>query len=303
MKPPLYKIGYDLVSKRELLERLGLTDCLLAEHKWLKPSLAERSDTPPEEERHAILVRFRRRPSEWITFSGLYEIISREVIPWIDSPLEYHLYGTELFPANTRREKAPEARIPARTKLEITAIRQETVFVKVPGHPSRRYEMSLAHARFARDFPTELELRLQVYAFPPRSDVLVDWLLEEGRKKGFITTANGDRVERSAFQVWDELRQEYDLSVSAALLAIKQALIVLDRAGLESDFPYPIQEVSDLSSSTAEERDAFYSYHTVRAALAAVAALLTHDPRDPLQDLLLVDVMLEQQVKRRRQGE
>ncbi|UFJ42324.1 hypothetical protein LOK74_07490 [Brevibacillus humidisoli] len=301
MKHHLYKIGYDRVSKRELLQRLQLTDCLLVEHKWLEPQGSESVDIPPEEERHAILVRFQRRPSEWITFSGLYEVLSREVIPWIDSPLEYHQFGTELIPGNIRREKAPQARIPARTKLEITAIRQETVFVKVPGHPSRRYEMSLAHARFAKDFPTDLELRLQVYAFPPRSDILVDWLLHEGRKKGFITKPNGERVERSAFQVWDELRQEFDISVSAALLAIKQALIVLDRAGLESDFPYPVQEVSDLSSSTAEERDAFYSYHTVRAAIAAVSALLTTDPREKLQDLLLLDITLEQQQKRRRE--
>lgn len=300
MKQNVYRIGYDRVNKQELLERLQLSDCLLVEHKWLEPHNRQADDIPPEEERHAILVRYPHRPSEWITFSGLYEILAREVIPWIDSPLEYHQYGSVLLPGNVRREKAPQARIPARTKLEITAIRQGTVFVKVPGHPSRRYEMALEHARFAKDFPTELELRLQVYAFPPRDDILVDWLLAEGRKKGFITNANGERVERSAFQVWDELRLEYGLSASAALLAIKQALLVLDRAGLESDFPYPLQDLSDLSSSTPQERDAFYSYHTVRAALAAVSALLTDNPPEKLQDLLLLDVMLEQQQKRRR---
>ncbi|WP_126426754.1 hypothetical protein [Brevibacillus marinus] len=300
MKQNLYKIGYDRVNKRELLERLQLSDCLLVEHKLLEPSAPVADEIPPEEERHAILVRFPRRPSEWITFSGLYEILSREVIPWIDSPLEYHQFGCELVPANIRREKAPQARIPARTKLEITAIRQGTVFVKLPGHPSRRYEMSLEHARFAKDFPTELELRLQVYAFPPRDDILVDWLLDEGRKKGYITKPNGERVERSAFQVWDELRKEFALSASAALLAIKQALIELDRAGLESDFPYPLQDLSDLSPSTPQERDAFYSYQTVRAAIAAVSALLTENPREKLQDLLLLDIMLEQQEKRRR---
>ncbi|MFY0544245.1 hypothetical protein [Brevibacillus sp. H7] len=301
MKSRIYRIGYEQVNKRELLERLGLSDCLLVEHKRLFPSGDELADeVSPEEERHAVLVRFQRRPSEWITFTGLYEILSREPIPWIDSPLEYHLHGVELFPGNIRREKAPQARIPARTKLQIAAIRGETVFVTVPGHPSRKYEMSLAYARFAKDFPTELELKLQVYAFPPRQDVLVDWLLKEGRKSGIITRPNQERVERSAFQVWDELRLEYGISVSAALLAIKQALIILDRAGVETDFPYPIQERSDLSLSNEAEREAFYSYHAVRCAIAAVASLLTTDPKDPLQDLLLLDVMLEQQVKRRR---
>ncbi|MCK9906889.1 hypothetical protein MXD63_43720, partial [Frankia sp. Cpl3] len=97
---------------------------------------------------------------------------------------------------------------------------------------------------------------------------------------------NLERVERSAFQVWDELRKEFGISVSAALLAIKQALIVLDRAGVDSEFPYPIHEMSDLSLSNDAEREAFYSYHTVRSAVAAVAALLTTEPRDPLQDIL-----------------
>ncbi|USG68125.1 hypothetical protein NDK47_12920 [Brevibacillus ruminantium] len=302
MKQRIYRIGYEWVSKRELLERLQLLDCALVEHKRLVP------DTPPtdaemvqpEDERHAVLVRFQKRPSEWITFNGLYEILSREPIPWIDSPLEYHLFGTELIPGNLRRERAPQARIPARTKLQVAAIRQDTVFVTVPGHPSRRYEMSIAHARFAKDHPTELELKLQVYAFPPRQDILVDWLLQEGRKSGIITRPNSERVERSAFQVWDEVRQEYGISVSAALLAIKQALIVLDRAGVEADFPYPIYEQSDLSLSSEDERDAFYSYHAVRCSIAAVASLLTTDPSDPLQDILLLDIMLEQQVNRRR---
>jgi hypothetical protein len=301
VKNRIYRIGYELVSKRELQERLQLTDCLLVEHKRLFPLDTDLTvEVAPEEERHSVLVRHQRRPGEWITFTGLYEILSREPIPWIDSPLEYHQYGQELIPGNIRREKAPQARIPARTKLQISAIRAETVFVTVPGHPSRRYEMSLAHARFAKDFPTELELKLQVYAFPPRSDVLVDWLLKEGRKTGIITRPNQERVERSAFQVWEELRQEYGISVSAALLAIKQALIVLDRAGVESDFPYPIQDLSDLTLSNEAEREAFYSYHAVRCAFAAVAALLTTDPKDPLQDLLLMDIMLEQQLKRRR---
>ncbi len=301
MKNRIYRIGYERVSKRELLERLGLVDCLMVEHKQIAPAPSDwTDDIPPEQERHRVLVRYQRRPSEWITFTGLYDILEREPIPWIDSPLEYHLFGVELIPGNIRREKAPQARIPARTKLQISAIRHETVFVTVPGHPSRRYEMSLQHARFAKDVPTELELRLQVFAFPPRPDVLVDWLLAAGRKTGVITRANGERVARSAFQVWDELRQEYGLSVSAALLAIKQALIVLDRAGLEAEFPNPVLDVSDLSFSTDAEREAFYSYHTVRAALAAVSALLTTDPRDPLQDYLLLDVMLEQQLKRRR---
>lgn len=301
MKNRIYRIGYEQVNKRELLERLGLTDCLLVEHKRVTPAPDDLDgDLPPEDERHAVLVRYQRRPGEWITFSGLYEILSREPIPWIDSPLEYHLYGVELYPGNIRREKAPQARIPARTKLQVAAIRGDTVFVTVPAHPSRKYEMSLAHARFAKDFPTELELKLQVYAFPPRQDVLVDWLLKEGRKSGIITRANQERVERSAFQVWDEMRQEYNLSVSAALLAIKQALIVLDRAGVETDFPYPIQELSDLTLSNEAEREAFYSYHAVRCALAAVSSFLTTDPKDPLQDLLLLDVMLEQQLNRRR---
>lgn len=205
-----------------------------------------------------------------------------------------------MIPGNIRREKAPQGRIPARTKLQIAAVRQDTVFVTVPGHPSRRYEMALAHARFAKDFPTELEMKLQVYAFPPRHDIFVDWLLKEGRKSGIITRPNQERVERSAFQVWDDLRQEYGLSVSAALLAIKQALIVLDRAGVETDFPYPVQERSDLSLFSETERDAFYSYQSVRCAMAAVAALLTVDPKDPLQDTLLMDIMLEQQINRRR---
>lgn len=301
MKNRIYRIGYERVSKRELLERLELTDCMMVEHKWLSPDPAHASEeTAPEDERHSILVRYQRRPSEWITFTGTYEILSREPIPWIDSPIEYHLFGVELIPGNIRREKAPQARIPARTKLQIAAIRAETVFVTVPGHPSRKYEMSLGHARFAKDFPTELELKLQVFAFPPRNDVLVDWLLKEGRKSAVFTRTNMERVERSAFQVWDELRKEYGISVSASLLAIKQALIVLDRAGVESDFPYPIHELSDLSLSNDSERDAYYSYHTVRAAIAAVAALLTTDPRDPLQDLLLMDVMLEQQLNRKR---
>lgn len=302
MKHRIYRIGYDLVNKRELLERLQLTDCLLVEHKQLSPDPKHwAEDVLPEEERHVVLIRFQRRPSEWVTFTGLYEVLSRKPIPWIDSPLEYHLYGEELIPSNIRREKAPQARIPARTKLQIAAVRAQTVFVTVLGHPSRKYEMSLSHARFAKDIPTELELKLQVFAFPPRSDVLVDWLLKEGRKSGVITRSNQDRVERSAFQVWDELRQEYGISVSAALLAIKQALVVLDRAGVESDFPYPINELSDLSLSNAAERDDFYSFHAVRCAMAAVSALLTTDPRDPLQDLLLVDIMLEQQLKRRRE--
>ncbi|GAA4702185.1 hypothetical protein [Brevibacillus fulvus] len=302
MKNRIYRVGYERVNKRELLERLGLTDCFLVEHKWLTPEPAQWvEEMAPEDERHQVLVRFQGRPNEWITFSGTYEILAREPIPWIDSPLEYHLFGTELIPGNIRREKAPQARIPARTKLQITAIRAETVFVTVPGHPSRRYEMSLADARFAKDFPSELELKLQVYAFPPRSDILVDWLLKEGRKSGVYIRANMERVERSAFQVWDELRKEYGISVSAALLAIKQALIVLDRAGLQNDFPYPIHDMSDLSLSDDAERDAYYSYHTVKSAIAAVAALLTADPHDPLQEMLLVDVMLEQQVKRRKE--
>ncbi|MED1745690.1 MULTISPECIES: hypothetical protein [Brevibacillus] len=302
MKHRIYRIGYEWVSKRELLERLQLTDCALVEHKRLAPA-EDHPDTEsvtPEEERHAALVRYQKRPGEWITFNGLYEILNREPIPWIDSPLEYHLFGTELIPGSIRREKAPQARIPARTKLQVAAIRQETVFVTVPGHPSRRYEMSLSHARFAKDTPTELELKLQVFAFPPRQDILVDWLLKEGRKSGIITRPNQERVERSAFQVWDELRQEYGISVSAALLAIKQALVVLDRAGVETDFPYPIHELSDLSLSNDDERDAFYSYHAVRCSIAAVASLLTTDPKDPLQDILLVDIMLEQQINRRR---
>jgi hypothetical protein len=161
----------------------------------------------------------------------------------------------------------------------------------------------LLYARFARDVPTELEMKLQVYAFPPRSDILVDWLLREGRKSGFITQPTGERVQRSAFQVWDELRKGYGLSASAAILAIKQALLILDRAGLTSDFPYPVQELSDLSQSTEEERQAFYSYHAVQSALAAASALLTTDPGEPLQDLLLMDVMLEQQINRKRESQ
>ncbi|RNB53687.1 hypothetical protein AAFJ72_11840 [Brevibacillus gelatini] len=301
MKNRIYRIGYEWVSKRELLERLNLHDCILIEHKRLQPPPDDQdTELPPEKEVHAVLIRSQRRPGEWVTFNGLYEIQTREPIPWIDSPLEYHQFGTELIPGNIRREKAPQARIPARTKLQIAAVRQDTVFVTVPGHPSRRYEMSLAHARFAKDFPTELEMKLQVYAFPPRHDIFVDWLLKEGRKTGIITRPNQERVERSAFQVWDDLRKEYGLSVSAALLAIKQALIVLDRAGVETDFPYPVQERSDLSLFSETERDAFYSYQAVRCAMAAVAALLTVDPKDPLQDTLLMDIMLEQQLNRRR---
>lgn len=301
MKQRIYRIGYDHVSKRELLERLNMHDALLVEHRRLFPGCAEDAEgVYPEEERHAVLVRYPRRPSEWIRFNGFYEIESREPVPWIDLPIEYHLHGTELFPGNIRRGKAPQARIPARTKLEVSAIRAETVFVTVPGHPSRRYVMSLSHARFAKDFPTELELKLQVYAFPPRDDILVDWLLAEGRKSAIITLPDGERAERSAFQVWDELRLEYGVSVSAALIAIKQALVVLDRAGVEYEFPYPISDLSDLTGSSQAERDAFYSYQAVRAAIAAVSSLLEAEPRDPLLDRLLVDVMLEQQLKRRR---
>lgn len=301
MKNRIYRIGYEWVSKRELLERLLMKDCVLIEHKRLHPAPDDQdTEVPPEEEEHAVLIRSQRRPGEWVTFNGLYEIRSREPIPWIDSPLEYHQFGTELIPGNIRREKAPQGRIPARTKLQIAAVRQDTVFVTVPGHPSRRYEMSLAHARFAKDYPTELEMTLQVYAFPPRHDIFVDWLLKEGRKTGIITRPNQERVEKSAFQVWDELRKEYGISVSAALLAIKQALIVLDRAGVETDFPYPVQERSDLSLFNDAERDAFYSFQSVKCAMAAVAALLTTDPKDPLQDMLLMDIMLEQQRNRRR---
>ncbi len=301
MKNRIYRIGYDCVSRRELLERLELRECLLVEHKRLPSEASEwEQEVAPEEERHMILVRYQSRPSEWITFTGLYQILAREPIPWVDLPFEYHLFGVELIPGNIRREKAPQARIPARTKLQVAAIRGETVFVTVPGHPSRKYEMSLGHARFAKDFPTELELKVQVFAFPPRPDIFVDWLLQEGRKSGVVTLPTGERVERSAFQVWDQMRKEYGISESAALVAIKQALIVLDRAGLETEFPFPNQEVSDLSAMTDAERDAFYSYHTVKASLAAVAALLTTDPRDPLQDLLLMEIMLEQQVNRRR---
>ncbi|WP_134683882.1 hypothetical protein [Brevibacillus migulae] len=298
MKNRIFRIGYEQVNKRELLQRLQLSDCLLVEHKRIPPTDGE---LPPEAERHAILIRFQGRPSEWVTFTGTYEILSREPIPWIDSPLEYHQFGEELIPGNIRREKAPQARIPARTKLQIAAIRGQTVFVTVPGHPSRRYEMALSHARFAKDHPTELELTLQVFAFPPREDILVDWLLKEGRKSGIITGADGERLERSAFQVWDNLRQEFKISVSAALIAIKQALIVLDRAGVESDFPYPIQDISDLSPSNQDERDSFYSYHTVRSAIAAVGALLSTDPQDPLQDHLLMNVMLESQLNRKKE--
>lgn len=296
MKNRNFRIGYEQVSKRELLERLQLSDCLLVEHK--RTSRAD-EELPPEDERHAILIRFQGRPSEWVTFTGTYEILSREPIPWIDSPLEYHQFGEELIPGNIRREKAPQGRIPARTKLQIAAIRGQTVFVTVPGHPSRRYEMSLEHARFAKDFPTELELTLQVFAFPPREDILVDWLLKEGRKSGIITGAYGERQERSAFQVWDNLRKEYGVSVSAALIAIKQALIVLDQAGVEADFPYPLQDISDLSRSNQAELDSFYSYHTVRSAIAAVGALLSTDPHDPLQNHLLMNVMLETQLRRK----
>jgi len=301
MKNRIYRIGYEWVSKRELLERLLMNESALVEHKRLFPAPDDQdAEVPPEDERHAVLIRSQRRPGEWITFNGLYEIIEREPIPWIDSPLEYHQFGTELIPGNIRREKAPQGRIPARTKLQVAAVRQDTVFVTVPGHPSRRYEMSLSHARFAKDHPTELEMKLQVYAFPPRPDIFVDWLLKEGRKTGIITRPNQERVEKSAFQVWDDLRKEYGVSVSAALLAIKQALIVLDRAGVETDFPYPVQERSDLSLFSEAERDAFYSYHAVRCAMAAVAALLTTDPKDPLQDTLLIEIMLEQQMNRRR---
>lgn len=301
MKNRIYRIGYEWVSKRELLERLLLHESVLVEHKRVFPPPEDTdAEVPPEDERHMVLIRSQRRPGEWVTFNGLYEILTREPIPWIDSPLEYHQFGTELIPGNIRREKAPQGRIPARTKLQVAAVRQDTVFVTVPGHPSRRYEMSLSHARFARDYPTELEMKLQVYAFPPRPDIFVDWLLKEGRKTGIITRPNQERVEKSAFQVWDDLRKEYGISVSAALLAIKQALIVLDRAGVETDFPYPVQERSDLSLFSDAERDAFYSYQSVRSAMAAVAALLTTDPKDPLQDTLLMDIMLEQQMNRRR---
>lgn len=302
MKNRIYRIGYEWVSKRELLERLSMNESALVEHKRLNPAPDDQdTEVPPEEERHTVLIRSQRRPGEWVTFNGLYEILEREPIPWIDSPLEYHQFGTELIPGNIRREKAPQGRIPARTKLQVAAVRQDTVFVAVPGHPSRRYEMSLSHARFAKDFPTELEMKLQVYAFPPRPDIFVDWLLKEGRKSGIITRPNQERVEKSAFQVWDDLRKEYGISVSAALLAIKQALIVLDRAGVETDFPYPVQERSDLSLFSESERDAFYSYQSVRCAMAAVAALLTTDPKEPLQDTLLMDIMLEQQMNRRRE--
>lgn len=301
MKNRIYRIGYEWVSKRELLERLLLHESVLVEHKRVFPPPEDTdAEVPPEDERHMVLIRSQRRPGEWVTFNGLYEILTREPIPWIDSPLEYHQFGTELIPGNIRREKAPQGRIPARTKLQVAAVRQDTVFVTVPGHPSRRYEMSLSHARFAKDYPTELEMKLQVYAFPPRPDIFVDWLLKEGRKTGIITRPNQERVEKSAFQVWDDLRKEYGISVSAALLAIKQALIVLDRAGVETDFPYPVQERSDLSLFSDAERDAFYSYQSVRSAMAAVAALLTTDPKDPLQDTLLMDIMLEQQMNRRR---
>ncbi|RNB88309.1 hypothetical protein EDM59_04040 [Brevibacillus nitrificans] len=302
MKNRIYRIGYEWVSKRELLERLSMNESALVEHKRLNPAPDDQdTEVPPEDERHTVLIRSQRRPGEWVTFNGLYEILEREPIPWIDSPLEYHQFGTELIPGNIRREKAPQGRIPARTKLQVAAVRQDTVFVTVPGHPSRRYEMSLSHARFAKDFPTELEMKLQVYAFPPRPDIFVDWLLKEGRKSGIITRPNQERVEKSAFQVWDDLRKEYGISVSAALLAIKQALIVLDRAGVETDFPYPVQERSDLSLFSESERDAFYSYQSVRCAMAAVAALLTTDPKEPLQDTLLMDIMLEQQMNRRRE--
>jgi hypothetical protein len=301
MKNRIYRIGYEWVSKRELLERLSMNDSSLIEHKRLHPNPEDAvTELPPEEEKHTVLIRSQRRPGEWVTFNGLYEVLNREPIPWIDSPLEYHQFGTELIPGNIRREKAPQGRIPARTKLQIAAIRQDTVFVTVPGHPSRRYKMDLSHARFAKDHPTELEMKLQVYAYPPRHDIYVDWLLKEGRKSGIITRSNQERVERSAFQVWDELRIEYGISVSAALVAIKQALIVLDRAGVETDFPYPVQERSDLSLFSEAERDAFYSYHAVRCAMAAVSALLTTDPKEPLQDILLLDIMLEQQANRRR---
>lgn len=301
MKNRIYRIGYEWVSKRELLERLTLNDSSLIEHKRLHPKAEDtEAEVSPEEERHKVLIRCQRRPAEWVTFNGLYEVMHREPIPWIDSPLEYHQFGSELIPGNIRRDKAPQGRIPAHTKLQIAAIRQDTVFVTVPGHPSRRYEMSLSHARFAKDHPSELELKLQVYAYPPRHDIYVDWLLKEGRKSGIITRPNQERVERSAFQVWDELRVEYGISVSAALVAIKQALIVLDRAGVETDFPYPVQERSDLSLFSDAERDAFYSYHAVRCAMAAVSALLTTDPKEPLQDILLLDIMLEQQTNRRR---
>lgn len=300
MKKTAYQIGYDKVTKRELLQRLGLQDCMLVEHRWLTPEQQQDSvHIAPEHQVHSILIRYPRRPSEWITFTGMYEIIEREPIPWIESPLEYHLYGTELYPANIRREKAPQARIPARTKLQITAIRDERVYVTVPGHPSRRYEMALEHARFAKSFPTEMELSLQVYAFPPRSDVFVDWLLAQGRKRGYLVK-EGERLERTAFDIWNELRCEYDTSTSAALLAVKQALLVLDRSGSEIGFPYPPQNEAALSEWMETPQDQINPYYTIKAAIAAVAALLTSDPRDPLQELLLIDVMLEQQQQRRQ---
>lgn len=301
LKKTAYKIGYDKVTKRELLQRLDLHDCLLVEHKWkTSEPHPDSSDLYPEEQLHAILVRFPKRPSEWITFTGMYEIIEREPIPWLESPMEYHLFGAELIPGNIRREKAPQARIPARTKLQITAIRDERVYVTVPGHPSRRYELDLEYARFAKDFPTEMELALQVHAFPPRSDVFVDWLLTVGRKRGYLLI-DGERLERTAFQVWNQLRIEYGISISAALLAIKQALIVIERSGAEIGFPYPSQADSDNTYPLDSERDTTNPYQLVKAAIAAVAALLTIDPQDPLQELLLVDVMLEQQQQRRRE--
>ncbi|MBM7108362.1 hypothetical protein SAM19_01731 [Brevibacillus laterosporus] len=302
LKKNIYHIGYERVSRRELLERLNIEDGFMLQHDRLHPVHTDKEEVAPECEQHQILVRYQHRPSEWITFSGTYQIQTREPIPWIDAPIEYHLFGEQLIPGNYRREKAPQARVPARTKLQITAIRDGIVYVMVPNHPSRRYEMKLEDARFARNFPTELEMRLQYYSFPPHPDILVDWLLQEGRKRGMITRLNGEHTERTAFEVWDDLRKEYSLSVSAAILAIKQALVVMDRAGVEADFPYPVRS-ADISSYSEEERDAFFSYQTVRAALAAVSALLTIDPMDQLQDHLLMDVMLEQQQSRRSSKE
>lgn len=89
MKNRIYRIGYEWVSKRELLERLYLNDCILIEHKRLQPPPDDQdTELPPEKEVHAVLIRSQRRPGEWVTFNGLYEIQTREPIPWIDSPLE-----------------------------------------------------------------------------------------------------------------------------------------------------------------------------------------------------------------------
>ncbi|WP_232699438.1 hypothetical protein [Brevibacillus daliensis] len=298
MKKCIYHIGYERVSKRELLERLEIENGFMIQHDRLQEGEEANQEGPPEKELHIILVRYQHRPSEWITFTGTYQILMLEPIPWIDSPIEYHLFGDELIPGNYRRERAPQARIPGRTKLQITAIRDDIVHVMVPNHPSRRYYMKLEHARFARHFPTEMELRLQYFSFPPHPDVLVDWLLREGRKRGMITRFNGEHTERTAFEVWDDLRKEYQLSVSSAILAIKQALVVIDRAGLESEFPNP-NVLADISNYNEEEREAFFSYQTVKAALAAVSALLTIDPMDQLQDHLLMDIMIEQQQSRK----